>query len=164
MPELFSRFGGHKQAAGLTLHSSRLPDFEARLAAFAQQKLTPDDLRPEYLVDAEAHFPELTESTVSELLGLGPFGFGNPSPILLARKAEVAGPPKTLKEDKHYNVPLRHNGRLLFCKAWNFAHRIHLLQPGASVDVLFQVEDDPGAQKRGYAAWSICLKDVRPAV
>jgi hypothetical protein len=38
-----------------------------------------------------------------------------------------------------------------------------LLQPGNVIDVLFQVEDDPGSRKRGYAAWSICLKDVRMA-
>lgn len=163
MPDLFTRFGGHKQAAGLTLPSVRLADFQNRLAAFARERLTDEDLRPEYNIDAETGFDELSEQTVVRLLALGPFGFGNASPILFARSVEVAGPLKPLKEGKHCSVPLRHRGRMLFCKAWNFAHRMHLLQPGACLDVLFQIEDDPGSKKRGYAAWSICLKDVRPS-
>lgn len=163
MPELFTRFGGHKQAAGLTLAAGRLPDFQTRLAAFASERLTQDDLRPEYTVDGQASFDELTESTVAQLLALGPFGFGNPSPIFLACSVEVAGPLRPIKDGKHCSVALRHAGRMLFCKAWNFAHRMHLLQPGACLDILFQIEDDPGSRKRGYAAWSICLKDVRPA-
>ncbi len=163
MPDLFTRFGGHKQAAGVTLAAHYLPDFQARLAAFAAQQLSPEDLCPEYLVDAEASLSDLNDHLVSAILSLGPFGFGNPSPIFLARGAEVAGPPKLLKEGKHCSVPLRHNGRTLFCNGWNFAHRMDLLQRGAHLDALFQIEDDPGSRKRGYGAWSICLKDVRAA-
>jgi len=74
----------------------------------------------------------------------------------------VAAPPKALKDGKHFNVPLRHNGRLLFAKAWNFEDRIALLEPGAKLDVLFQVEDDPFSRKRGYGSWCVTLKDVRP--
>lgn len=163
MPELFTRFGGHKQAAGLTLAAEKLSEFQSRFADFAHGTLSDDDLRPEYQVDAQASFAELTEQTVSAVLSLGPFGFGNPAPILLARGVEVAGPMKLMKDGKHCSVPLRHDGRMLFCKGWNFAHRMHLLEAGKLVDVLFQVEDDPGSRKRGYGAWSICLKDVRPA-
>jgi len=52
---------------------------------------------------------------------------------------------------------------LLFAKAWNFEDRAGLLEPGAKLDVLFQIEDDPYSRKRGYGSWCVTLKDVRPA-
>lgn len=161
MPDLFTRFGGHRQAAGLTLRSASVSEFQRRFDEFARSKLTPDDLRPQYTVDAAATFSELSEACVQQVLSLGPFGFGNPAPILICEDAEVAGPLKALKEGKHFSVPLRQNGRLLFCKAWNFGDRAGLLQPGAKLDVLFQIEDDPMSRKRGYGSWCLSLKDVR---
>jgi exonuclease RecJ-like protein len=94
-------------------------------------------------------------------MALGPFGFGNACPIFYAPGAEVAGPPKPLNEGKHLRVPLRHNGRMLFSKAWNFGDRADLFRPGTKLDLLFQVEDDPTGRKRGYGSWCISVKDVR---
>jgi single-stranded-DNA-specific exonuclease len=163
MPDLFTKFGGHCQAAGLTLRAVNLADFRRRFGEFAAARLSPGDLRPQYKVDAEASFSELTDVCVREILSLGPFGFGNPAPLFLCLDAEVAGPPKALSGGKHFSVPLRHRGRVLFCKAWNFEHRSHFLQPGAKLDVLFQIEDDPASRKLGYGSWYLSLKDVRPA-
>jgi single-stranded-DNA-specific exonuclease len=163
MRELFTKFGGHRQAAGLTLRAVEIEAFRERFHTHAAGLLTADDLRPLYRIDAEASFAALSERCISALQALGPFGFGNPSPIFSCTGAEVAAPPKALKDGKHFNVPLRHNGRLLFAKAWNFEDRAALLEPGAKLDVLFQVEDDPFSRKRGYGSWCVTLKDARPA-
>jgi single-stranded-DNA-specific exonuclease len=161
MPELFRKFGGHRQAAGLTLRADSLDAFRIRFAAVASDRLSEDDLRPSFSIDAEADFPELTESCVQQIMCLGPFGFGNPNPTFLATECEVAGPAKPISEGKHFNVPLRHKGRLLFSKAWNFVDRGDDLAPGTKVDVLFQLEEDPTGRKRGYGSWSLSIKDVK---
>ncbi len=163
MPTLFKKFGGHRQAAGVTLHADQLSAFRQGFSDFAATKLTADDLKPEYSCDAEASFTELTDATIQQVLALGPFGFGNACPLFYAHAVEVAGPAKALSGGKHFNVPLRHNGRLLFAKAWNFADRASLLEPGTKLDVLFQIEDDPSGRKRGYGSWSVSIKDVRRA-
>jgi single-stranded-DNA-specific exonuclease len=163
MRELFTKFGGHRQAAGLTLRAPDIETFRQRFHTHAAGVLTADDMRPLYRIDAEASFAALSDKCISELQSLGPFGFGNPAPIFHCAAADVAGPPKALKEGKHFNVPLRHNGRLLFAKAWNFEDRVALLQPGTKLDILFQVEDDPFSRKRGYGSWCVTLKDARPA-
>jgi len=163
MPDVFTRFGGHRQAAGVTLRRDRLETFRSRFAAFAGMTLTAEDLRPRYEVDAEAAFPELTERCVQQVLALGPFGFGNPAPVFLARGAEVAGPPKASADGKHLTVALRHEGRLLFSKAWGFGDRAELFAAGAKVDALFQIEDDPFSRKRGYGSWCVTVKDAKAA-
>jgi single-stranded-DNA-specific exonuclease len=161
MSDLFRKFGGHKQAAGLTLHPDQLHQFRMRFDQFGRSCLSADDLRPSFTFDAEADFPELNEKCVREVLALGPFGFGNPAPILRVKGAEVAGPPKVLREGKHFNVPLRQEGRMLFCKAWNFGERSEMLKPGTRLDILCQIEDDPSSRKRGYGSWCIVLKDAK---
>ena len=44
--DLFVRFGGHKQAAGLTMEAARVPEFRPRINAYADEVLEPDQLRP----------------------------------------------------------------------------------------------------------------------
>src|SRR4029434_3384736 len=43
--DVFIRFGGHKQAAGLTMEAARLPEFRARINAYADRVLEPEQLR-----------------------------------------------------------------------------------------------------------------------
>ncbi len=163
MPHLFRKFGGHRQAAGLTLHAKNLAEFQSRFHSFAATKLTSDDLRPTYSVDALVTFRELSEECIQQIFSLGPFGFGNANPTFCALGVEIAGLAKVLTEDKHFSVPLRQDGRMLFAKAWNFGHRQELLQTGTRLDVLLQIEDDPYSRKRGYASWCLSLKDIRRA-
>ena len=139
MPDLFQKFGGHRQAAGLTLHAGQLEEFRQRFDQFAASKLTVDDLRPEYIVDAEAEFSELTERCIRDVLTIGPFGFANPAPIFYTAGVEVAGPFKTFKDGKHLSVSLRDRRRTLFCKAWNFGDRLALLSLGQNSMCCFRL-------------------------
>ncbi len=162
MPDLFERFGGHRQAAGVTLPTDKVDAFRARFNDYAAARLTLEDLAPQVEIDALLEFREIDERSVAEVLSLEPFGCGNPAPLFAALAAEVAGPPVVMKE-KHLRVMLRQNGRTLMLKAWNFAERGAELQPGARVDVAFTLEDDSYAAARGLPPWGAVLRDVRPA-
>ncbi len=160
MPELFTKFGGHRQAAGVTLSSVHLDVFRERLQAYAASLLTPADFEPALEADAEITFGEINDPSVAEVLSLAPFGFGNPSPVFIARGIEVAAAPEIRKE-KHIFVRLKSDGRLIRAKAWNFAARVDELAAGRLVDVAFQFEEDAYSAARGYAPWQVTIKDVR---
>ena len=163
MPHLFHKFGGHRQAAGLTMKREHVDEFRQKFHLFASERLTSDDLRPEYTVDAAASFAELNERTIGEIFRIAPFGFGNPAPVFVAEQVEVAGPPRILSDGKHLKVALKNDGRVLWFKAWNFGDRLAMFEAGAKLDVLFTVDDDPGSKGRGYDGWSYTLKDARRA-
>lgn len=163
MPELFKRFGGHRQAAGLSMSSERVGEFRSRFNAYAAERLTAEDFVPQIGIDAVVSLKELDEVGVVEVLSLAPFGFGNPSPVLAATGAESAGPANVLKE-KHLRVHLRQNGRAMTAKAWNFAGRAEEVAVGNKIDVAFCIEEDTYARDRGWPAWSATVKDVRLAV
>jgi single-stranded-DNA-specific exonuclease len=167
MPELFTKFGGHRQAAGVTLDAGHLDEFRERFRTYAAARLTPADFEATLDIDAEIALEEVDDRAVLDVLNLAPFGFGNPPPTFVVRGIEVAGPPDTKKE-KHLFLRFRaqRNGSaagILRAKAWNFAERAAELANGARVDVAIQFEEDAYSAARGYAPWQAILKDVRPA-
>lgn len=161
MHDIFTRFGGHRMAAGVALEASRVEEFRTRFNEYALRRLTPEDFRPHIELDAEVDFSELNDSSVSEVLALAPFGAGNPSPQFIVRDAEVATPPAVFGE-KHLRVRLRNAGRFLQLKAWHAASRIDEFEPGARMDVILTLEEDAYSASRGYAPWSAQLRDWRP--
>ncbi len=160
MRDLFDQFGGHRQAAGVTLAAARVPEFRERLRAHAAARLTEEDFRPVVKIDTVVEFGELDEGLVREMEGLAPFGFGNRQPVLAALGAEVAAPPQVVKE-KHLRVSLRKGGKQVKAIAWGFAERAAELQPGARVDAAFCVELDEVGRAYGREGWQAVLRDVR---
>jgi single-stranded-DNA-specific exonuclease len=154
MPELFSKFGGHKQAAGVTLPIDSVPKFRERLNAWAAARLTPDDFRPSIEIDAVIDLQDLNSATVRDVLQLAPFGFGNPAPVFAIRDVEIAG--ATVRWEKHVNVGLRQNGRVTFVTAWDWAGRMDELRPGSRVNAAVCLDD------RGRdGEWKGTLKSVQ---
>lgn len=162
MPDLFSKFGGHRQAAGVTLAAEMVDAFRERLRSHASERLTIEDFEPQLAIDSEIGLAEITDAAVSDILALAPFGFGNPAPVFAVRNLELAAPPE-IRNERHVFLRLRENGRTLRVKAWDFAERAAGVQAGMRIDVAFQLEEDSYSASRGYAPWQAILKDFRPA-
>jgi single-stranded-DNA-specific exonuclease len=162
MPELFTKFGGHRQAAGVTLDLARLEEFRERFRAHAARVLTPQDFIPALEIDAEIDFSEINDQSVADVLNLAPFGFGNPAPVFAAHNIEIATAPEILKE-KHLMLRIKPDRRTFRVKGWNMAARAPELSPGSRIDVAICLEDDQYSAKRGYSPWQIILRDIHPA-
>jgi single-stranded-DNA-specific exonuclease len=163
MPELFTKFGGHFHAAGVTMPSHRVEEFRDRLNAFAAARLTPADFIPTLLVDSAVDLSAVTDQAAAEALSLQPFGAGNPRPLFAAQGVEIVGEPVWMKE-KHVRFQVRQvarqGARTLRLKAWNFIDRAAELVAGAKVDIVFELEEDAYSLARGYAGWSATLRDL----
>jgi single-stranded-DNA-specific exonuclease len=162
MPDLFTKFGGHRQAAGVTLPAGRIEEFRECFRKYAAARLTPADFEREMEIDAEIGLDEVTDRSVLDILRLAPFGYGNPSPLFAVRQVEVADAPD-VRNEKHVFLRLSAKGRTLHVKAWNFADRLGELEAGSVIDVALQFEEDAYSASRGYAPWQAVLRDLRPA-
>jgi single-stranded-DNA-specific exonuclease len=160
MPELFTKFGGHRQAAGVTFDAANLDEFRARFQAYAAQCLTPDDFIRELAIDGEISIAEITDDSIAEILSLAPFGFGNPAPIFVLRGVEVAN--CDIKSEKHVFARFKQGNRQFRAKAWNFAERASELTPGSRIDLAVQFEEDAWGAAKGFAPWQAIIKDVKP--
>jgi single-stranded-DNA-specific exonuclease len=86
--DLLIGFGGHKQAAGIKLESSKLGRFNERLRAIFDSSKDLDTT-PEIKIDADVRLSEIKFDLVRELSMLEPVGYGNPEPLLGARMLAV---------------------------------------------------------------------------
>ena len=140
--EVMSKFGGHKQAAGLTMEAARIRELRSRVNEFADGCLDPDDLRPRLWIDGALTFRSINEQVVSELMALAPFGAGNPCPIFRTSRVEIVDGPRRLKE-RHLKMAFRQDGRIFRGVAWRASERESFVaEHRAAIDLAFSLEND----------------------
>ncbi len=140
--EVMQKFGGHKQAAGLTIDSSRIRELRARVNDFADGCLGPDDLRPRLWIDGALGFKSITEQVASEMGRLAPFGAGNPNPVFHASRVEIIDGPRRLK-DRHLKMAFRQDGRVMRGIAWRASEReAFVTEHRGAIDLAFSLEQD----------------------
>ena len=88
--ELFTKFGGHKLAAGLSLDEENVEVFRKRINELAD--LTEEDLQMKVSIDMRLPFPYINEELIHELKILEPFGKGNGKPLFAESKLRVIQP------------------------------------------------------------------------
>ena len=88
--ELFTKYGGHKLAAGLSLEEEKVEVFRKRINELAD--LTEEDLQMKVSIDMRLPFPYINEELIHELKILEPFGKGNGKPLFAESKLRVIQP------------------------------------------------------------------------
>ena len=155
---LFIRFGGHKQAAGLTMEASRVKELRQAVNDVADETLGPDDLMPRLRIDGDLTFRGITGGIAAGVAALAPFGAGNPRPVFAARGVEIIDGPRKLKE-RHLKMALRQEGRIFRAIAWRAAERHDFLaEHKAALDVAFSLEQN---QYNGETFVELTVVDAR---
>ncbi|WP_346664106.1 single-stranded-DNA-specific exonuclease RecJ [uncultured Merdimonas sp.] len=96
---LLTKYGGHRQAAGLSMRRDNLESF--RQALNENCRLTAEEMQEKVVIDMELPFSCVTEELIRELALLEPFGKGNTKPVFAARNIGFQAP-RIL--GKHRNV------------------------------------------------------------
>lgn len=153
--DCFIRFGGHKQAAGLTMEAARVPEFRARINAHADEVLEPDQLRPRLRIDGPLHLKAINHDLMRGLDQMGPFGLANPRPVFHTSSVEVVDGPRTLK-DRHLKMTFSQDGRRFRAIAWRAAERADFLtRHKSALNLAFSLEKNE-FQGETYLELSVC--------
>jgi single-stranded-DNA-specific exonuclease len=156
--DLFVKFGGHRQAAGLTMEAGRVAEFRQRINAWADDVLEPDQLRPRLRIDAPLPLNGITHDLVRGLDSLGPFGMGNPRPVFHASPVAIVDGPRTIKE-RHLKMTFSQQGRRFRAIAWRAAERAEFLEKHrAGVNLAFSLDRNE-YQGETYLELNVC--DIR---
>jgi len=157
--ELFLRFGGHRQAAGLTMAAGRVDEFRGRVNGYADTLLEPDDLMPRLRIDTALGLRAIGPELVEGLSALEPFGLGNPRPVFHASPVEIVDGPKVLKE-RHVRMAFRQDGRVFRGIAWRAAERATFFdEHRAGLALAFSLDRD---EYQGETYVQISVADVKP--
>jgi single-stranded-DNA-specific exonuclease len=137
---LFSRYGGHSQAAGFTLPTKNLPELREKLSHLAAEQLAGAELRPHLDIDAQITLPNLGGNTYQTMQLLAPFGVGNPMPIFLSRGVEVLERRTMGSDGEHLRLKLRQGSTV-----WDgvgFRLGGYLSEVSPLIDIVYNLEID----------------------
>jgi single-stranded-DNA-specific exonuclease len=156
--DVFMRFGGHRQAAGVTLDAARLGELRRRLSAVANEALAPSDLVPRLRIDSPLGLREISGEVIEGLARLGPFGSANPQPVFRASPVDLMDAPRRLKE-RHLSLMFKQDGRAFRAIAWRAAEREAYLSTNRfGLELAYSLDQ---GEYRGERVTELTVADVR---
>ncbi len=154
--DLLVRFGGHSQAAGLTVATEAIPRLKARLEAYSADSLDTEGMVRQVEIDAVISLDELDETMVRWINDLEPYGPANPRPAFASMGVKVLETFHMGREQQHLRLRVETNGAQFTALAFNQADK---WQPNTEfVDMAFTVMND---SFRGKGAIALRLLDFK---
>ena len=157
--DLLEKFGGHKYAAGLTLHPTNLAAFEQRFEEVVAATITDEMLTPVVEIDMPVEFDMLTPKFQSVLKQMAPFGPENQRPVFEAKNVRVLNALSTFK-DRHVRFLASQDGNESFFQTVGFDQIEHheKLQIGEPFKIAFTIEENTF---NGTTSVQLRLKDIK---
>jgi single-stranded-DNA-specific exonuclease len=137
--DLLLGFGGHAQAAGLSILPKEIDALRERLTQAAIEVLSEKDYIPVLNIEARVSMTQVDDDLVNELTTLEPYGMGNPRPVFSCEHVQVVSARQIGKEGTHLRLNLGQDGKEAIALAWNkgdLAGKVARVM----VDVAFQPE------------------------
>jgi len=157
--DLLDQFGGHNQAAGITLRPENLVAFRKKFDEICSRLLPPERRQKELLIDSKLALEEVTSNFMNVLEQFSPYGYGNREPVFMTSGLVLAGRPKLLKE-KHVKFAVRdRNGRMFDVIGFDRSdvYRAFEASPTSVFSLAYSLEKRSW-NNRDY--WQIRLRDV----
>lgn len=137
--DILTQFGGHHQAAGLTLPTAKVEEFRRRFKEYVRTHLRPEDYQPRQVVDCVIKDKgEITIQDLEELQLLEPCGCSNPPPVFAFRHALLHNSRAIGREQKHLQFTLDKGDFSYRSIMWNNAELLHFMYDNMIADVAFQ--------------------------
>ena len=134
--DLLIRFGGHAQAAGLTVARENIPALRDRMNAVIRERYPESRFVRELAYDLAVPFRMWTEESLEMLKLLEPCGCGNPAPVFLLPGATVQSMRAVGRDGAHLQITVRDEGET-FVRGIAFSMGEEADRPWESVDLLY---------------------------
>ena len=132
-------FGGHFAAAGLTMLEEKIDDFKIAFEEAVASQITPEQLIPQVVIDAEIEFKEINLAFYNIITQMEPFGPENMRPVFVTRKVYNSGFSKIVKE-QHIKFSLQQGAITMNGIAFGMAKKFPILQMNRPIDVAYTLD------------------------
>lgn len=154
---LLVKYGGHSQAAGLSIKVKDIDLFRKKINMLAKNILEDETLTPRLGIDMELK-EEIGLDLAKQLEFLEPFGYKNPKPLFISRNFFLDEIRAVGKKDKHLKLGLRKDGKKIDSIGFNFGNLKKRLELAPAVDLAFYLEVN---RWKGYVTPQLNIKDLR---
>ena len=159
--DLLTNFGGHKYAAGLSMHIDDLPAFRERFEAYVAAHIQPNQLQPTLDIEAELQLGDITKSFYNVLRHLEPFGPGNPRPLFVSRRLINHRDTRAVgKEREHLRLDVTDRMNAITGIAFGRADMAEYIQNGNAVDICYELNENTFNH---YTTIQMMVQDIVPS-
>lgn len=132
---LFKAFGGHAQAAGMTILLEHAEEVEEQLCTAFRNDVLPENMKQETIIQSSLEIDAIHEHMVDEISQLSPFGMGNPKPLFHVKQTPIDV--RQLGAQKnHLKMQMEENGVVLDCIAFQMGHLYWNIAPQSTVSLV----------------------------
>lgn len=150
------RFGGHSQAAGLTVLTKDIPELKTGLQAYSEHYLDTQNLVKTVEIDAVITLDELNEQMIRWINCLEPYGPSNTRPTFASMRVRVLEHFLMGREQQHLRLTVETSGTQFTALGFNQSHK---WKPGTQyVDLAYTLMND---SFRGKGAIALRLTDFK---
>ena len=142
--DLLVKFGGHTQAAGLTISVDNIKSFRDRLSKIAENSISKEMVVKKFDVDCEVKLSDINKNLYSDLSLLEPFGCSNVSPVFLIRNVEFTEISVIGQTQEHLKLKVAQNGASVNALFWNGAKYQDIMHYKNKFDILFNMDINRG--------------------
>jgi len=143
--ELLVKYGGHAQAAGITIKNENLEKFYEKMKLIIDSELDGQDLSPEIGIDLELFAADINNELVEDLKKMEPFGQGNVKPVFLMKNLIIQELKWVGNGEKHLKLflhPSEGGPKIFEAIGFNLSNRFKTLKIGDEINLLFNLEQD----------------------
>ncbi|MFI5159932.1 MAG: single-stranded-DNA-specific exonuclease RecJ [Sphingobacteriales bacterium] len=146
--DLLIQFGGHKYAAGLTMHPENVDAFIDRFEDVVCATITEEQLIQEIRIDAELELKQIESKFFRILNQFAPFGPENMSPVFISRNVYVSGYAGLVGE-QHLKMTVMQEGSSAFeCIAFNQGEFLYHVSEKKPFDICYSIEENIWRDRR----------------
>ncbi len=142
--DLLVKFGGHSQAAGMTIRNENLEAFYDKFNGLVEKHLTGIVTQPELWIDARLKPEHVSSQLMRDIRLFAPFGESNPEPVFMLEDIRVSEVRLVGNGSKHLKLKLAsaNGGKSFDAIGFSLAGAFPDLRKGERVDVVFQLNEN----------------------
>ena len=154
------QFGGHKYAAGLTLHKDQLTTFKAAFEKQVETTILPEQKTPVLLYDLVLPIEEVNHKLYRIVAQMAPFGPKNMRPVFCSTNCVDSGQSKVVgKDQSHLRLSVQTANGPLVGIGFGMANHFEHIKSGAAFDLLYTLDEN---EWNGTISLQLKLKAIRP--
>lgn len=154
---LLSKFGGHRQAAGLTIPVENIDIFRRNMCEQAEL-LSEETYKPVLNIDTLLPLEQINTALLEQLACLAPHGMGNPSPVFACRELQVADFKPVGQNGKHLKLKVRRQNSTGDVIAWGMGSMAADIHRNDHIDLAFAPEFNEWQGHRNIQLKALDLK------
>ena len=151
-------FGGHSQAAGLTIAAKDIDRFRRMFDDYVAKTLSKEDYIPSINIEFERAPQDMDIPFIEELAKLEPYGMGNPKPLFGCRSVRGLHARQIGRDGQHLAFDLESPERTVTALSWNNSAFVSIVNAEA-LDIVYVPQI---SEWQGRKSVEVILQEIQP--